>query len=71
MVIPSGSDFGHPVPPILVIGFSSFSVLESTASNGIYSNEDNKHHNIEDRELVPVPFDIFKNSCLARIALVA
>lgn len=71
MVIPSGSDFSHPVFAIRVIGFSSFGVSESTAANGIDSNEEDKHDNVKNRELVPIPSDIFKNTSFARITLVA
>ena len=71
MVIPSGSDFGHPVFTIWIISFSSPCVSESTATNGIYPYEEHKHDDSEDRELVPIPSYIFKHTSLAGITLIA
>lgn len=69
--IPSGTDFRHPVLAIGVIGFSPFSILKCTTSNGIDTNEKDKHDNVEYRELMPVYFHSFKNSGFARITVVA
>lgn len=71
MVIPSGSDFGHPVFTIGVIRFSSFCVSESTTPNGINSYEKHKHGDSENWELVPIPSYVFKHTSFARITLIA
>lgn len=71
MEIPSGVNLGHPVVAIRIIGFSPPGVLESTAANGVDADEDDEHDNVKHRELVPIPSNVFKHTCLARIALVA
>lgn len=65
VVVPSGSDFGHAVFAVRVIGFSSLGVLESAATNTIDSNEEDEHDNVENRELVPVPCNVFENTSFA------
>lgn len=71
MVIPSGSDFGHPVFSIGIVRFSSSCVSESTAPNGINPYEKHKHGDCENRELVPIPSYVFKHTSFARITLIA
>lgn len=71
VVIPSGSDFGHPVFAIGIIRFRSFCVSESTTPYGINSYEKNKHGDSENRELVPIPSYVFKHTSFARITLIA
>ncbi|WVY97506.1 hypothetical protein V8G54_029657 [Vigna mungo] len=71
MIIPSGSNFGHPVFTIGIIRFSSFCVSESTTANGINSYEKHKHGDSENREFVPIPSYIFKHTSFARITLIA
>lgn len=71
MVIPSGSDFGHPVFTIWIIRFSSSGVSEGTAPNGINPYEKHKHGDSENRKLVPIPSYVFKYTSFARFTLIA
>lgn len=69
--VPSGSDFGHAVMAIRVIGFSPTGILEGTTANRVNTNEQDEHDYVEDREFVPIPPDGLKHPCLTRIALIA
>ena len=71
MVVPSWSNFGHPVLAIRVISFSPYSVLESTATNWINPNQQQKRDNIQNWEFVPIPSDRFKHPSFAWITLIA
>jgi len=47
VIIPSGSDFGHPVFPIRVISLSPSRILESAASYRVNPNQKHQHHNVK------------------------
>lgn len=69
--IPSGSDFRHTVLAMRVIGYSPLSVLESTTTNGVNTNEEDEHDNVKNRYLLPISSNIFKNSSFARVTFIA
>lgn len=71
VVIPSGTNLGHPISTIRIIRLSPLGISESTAPNAVNTNENQKHNNVEHRYLFPIPSDFLKDTCPTRIALVA
>lgn len=63
--VPSGSDFGHPVLAILIVGLSSASIAKGAAADAVDGDEKDEDDDIEDRDLVPVTPHIFKHPSLA------
>lgn len=56
---------------IRVVGLGALSVLEGAAADGIDSDENHDHDNVEHRQLVPAPPHVFQHPRLARVTLVA
>jgi len=71
IVIPSGFNFGHAVMTMWIISLSSSCVSEGTTPNGINPYEKHKNNNVKNRDVVPVPSDVFQHTSLARVAIVA
>lgn len=71
IVIPSGFNFGHAVVTMWIISLSSSGVSESTTGNGINPYEKDKNDNVKNRDVVPVPSNVFQHTGHARLAIVA
>lgn len=71
IVIPSGFNFGHAVYSMRIISLSPSGIPESAKGNGIYAYEEHKHDNVKNRDVVPVPSNVFEHTSLARVAVVA
>lgn len=63
--VPSGSDFGHPVFAIFIVGLGSASVAKGAAADAVDADEEDEDDDIEDGDLVPVTPHVFQDPSLA------
>lgn len=69
--IPSGSDLGHLIFAVGVVGLGPLGVLESAAADAVDADEEDEDDDVENGELAPVPTDVLEDAGPAGVAVVA